>query len=154
MRWHEDSFDLVEDLELGTTALCDLSGDPTCKADVAKDHADLVDRMTAAMHGFMGAPWTGVREGTASSAGVFLLDGKRVGHDLAITPGMRFQLWPRDAILAARENAVEHKVQALGGPLPADGDALHYDGEGDCGADVTLDADQKAALEAIGYLQK
>ena len=154
MRWHEPPYDLYADLRAGTLSLCDTIADPTCARDVAREHFDQAADMEKAMYAWLGAPWEAHAAGTARSDGVFAVWGQRVGATVHAEAGTRFALFPPDAAIefttADRRGG---PYRAFGGPLPGPGDDLGYDGARLGGDAVTLDAAQKKALEALGYVQ-
>lgn len=154
MRWHEPPYDLYVDLRAGKMSMCDTVADPTCARDVARDHFDQVTALEKDMYTWLGAPWEARATGTARSDGVFAVWGQRVGSTLHAEPGTRFALFPPDAALEfATDARTNGPYRAFGGPLPAPGADLAYDGKQLGGDAVTLDAAQKKALEELGYVQ-
>jgi len=96
----------------------------------------------------LGTPWTCTQAGTVTVRKGSVISGSIRGkrHDCAA--GERFGVFPIDAELG--HSAMEGRVRA-GANLPKGGAALAYDGN--AATAVDLSAEERAKLEALGYIQ-
>lgn len=139
----EGSLRLDLDLSRGDAALYDHAADPGEHTDVAASRPDEVDRLSRAVFTHLGTPWSWV-QGRLWTNGIVVRDGAREPQP---APPGDIAIWPPTADLMV-EGGPRRRViltpdlpgtLAFRGPRPA--------------VDVTVGADVRAQLEALGYVQ-
>lgn len=154
-RWHDPPYDLYVDLAARTSALCNLQEDPKCTSDLARDQPQRVADLTSQMWRWLGEPWQLDKAGVLQSSGVFVVDGEVRSKRLPAEAGSSFGLHPADAALTWQDAGGRQTGpwQAVGGERPGDGAPVRYRGQASGTEDAGLTDAQRAALEALGYMQ-
>lgn len=153
LRWHSPPWDLYWDLPSDTLEACDLSKDATCEFLEAPPE-EVATRLKAELLARVGTPWTAKRGVVMQSSGVFVVDGKRFKKQVAVPAGQGFALLPPDAsfTVKATDGASDGPFSALG-ELPGEDALVAYSGQLAQAGAVELDDNERAALEALGYVQ-
>jgi arylsulfatase A-like enzyme len=157
VRWHDPPYDLHLDLRTGARHLCDVAADPTCQTDLAAAHPDEVVRLEAGFRAAQPMAWSTSISGVATSpSGAFITASGVAPRRLALTPGAAFTLLPVDAELAVADSSGVRlgTWAAVGGARPDDGAPVTWSGGGVAPQEVSLDAAQRAQLEALGYVHE
>lgn len=147
----EGTLRLEWNLKAGKRELFDVAADSKEAHDLAKERPDDVARLTELVRENLGRPWTAKEAGTVLGPS-FLVDGPE--GELKVEAGTRFNAMPHDGELRfVRDGATLGPWCATGCPAPGPADPLaleaHAAGKG---ADVELSAEQREALEALGYM--
>ncbi len=127
----------------------ELFADEAEAIDLSEDRPEDVARLQKRLTEELGTPWH-ADEGVLKSEGVVLADGAIVKRPVRVEEaGLDFVVVPADAM-------VEHsqgRWRAAGGPHPTEGDPVRYEGRTG-GVAVEMSDDERAALEALGYVQE
>lgn len=135
------------DWDLVTNALA-LYADPLEKTNVAPEHPDEVARLRAELVRQYGLSWE-ADAGIYSTKGAFIDADGRLPNPLHLTAPRRFATVPVDARVFPKAG---EPFRAAGGPLPPPGAPLRYTG-GSAASESGLSEADRAALEALGYIQ-
>jgi len=96
----------------------------------------------------LGTPWICTQPGTVTVRRGQIIQGSPSGHRTACIAGERFAVFPLDAEISHSEEPTRYRA---GGLLPEADAPLAYHGAG--GQAVQLTPEQRAQLEALGYIQ-
>ncbi len=159
LRYAEPPWDLYVDLRSGEMGLCKAADDPGCLRDRAGEHPEVVRFMDDRLYPMLGTPWVSTQPLRLETDGTFVSGGRlRPGH-LSVEPGQPFALLPPDAALrwtaGGEVGGIRGgPVSAAGGPLPAAGDPVRYTGPPMHALRQDLAAEERDALEALGYVHE
>jgi hypothetical protein len=157
-RWHEPPYDLVIDMRRASRGLCNIVVDPWCRKNLYKTEKARGEQMFASMTEYLGQPWMVLEKGTVRTPkGTFMYSGTdRFKGEFKAEPGQRFAVHPADGLLAWIPDGGEKQgpYRAFGNNCSHPPAGLRYDGpECDAEGGVELTDADRAALEALGYLQ-
>ncbi|MCB9765866.1 MAG: sulfatase [Alphaproteobacteria bacterium] len=141
-----DGLRLDWDLAKGGRALY---ADPSEAEDLAADRPEDVERLSGQLTAILGAPWE-ADPGTVTTEGAILMDGAQVRGPLTLGETARFAVIPVDADVF---HGALGPYRAAGGERPPPDGPLRYLGAGSAGDAGALSDDERARLEALGYLQ-
>ena len=96
----------------------------------------------------LGAPWECAQPGTVSARGGLIIQAAPRGRKLGCAAGDRFAVYPLDAEISHSADPVRYRA---GEHPPEAGAPLRW--HGGLGQAVRLTPEQRAQLEALGYLQ-
>jgi arylsulfatase A-like enzyme len=144
-----DGWRLDLDATSGQRALFDTRADPQERTDLAAAQPARVQQLEGQLWRELGTPWECREAGAVRARQGLLIQGGTLaerGADLAV--GERFQVFPVDSEL---QHASAPERYRAGERLPAPDAPLAWHGPGS-GA-VQLSPEQRAQLEALGYIQ-
>lgn len=156
LRWHDWPYDLHVDMTHRYRALCRLDRDPTCAADVYKQHSAKGEDMFRELMRSLGEPWQArVTGGVEVTDGYLFASGVRQNQYMDVTEGDTFLVVPSDASVVLHRGVMttEGPWQPFGGTVPGDGCGARYTGRYTVGNAITVTADERTMLEQLGYLQ-
>jgi arylsulfatase A-like enzyme len=149
---YEDGHRLEWNLRKDTVELFESNADRGEGTDVAASQADKVAQMRARAETVFGRPWMATADGRVSAKkGSVVRKGSRQKRTLKA--GEHFQVFPYDAEVrfSGPDGVVQGPWRSTSGPVPADA-PVAYSAEVHT-AGVTLDAETRKRLEALGYVQ-
>jgi arylsulfatase A-like enzyme len=143
-----DGWRLDLDLAEGATALFDTRADPGEQRDLSREQPERAAALEARLWQELGSPWE-ARGPVAlrSRKGVLVSGGQRLGRAGTLAQGERFQVVPVDAELAVEDQ--QRWFDALHPPGPE----APFGWQGLEARGVELSAEERAQLEALGYIQ-
>jgi arylsulfatase A-like enzyme len=148
IRLHAPPLDMIADLRARRVELYDLVQDPRATRDIASEQSDVVTSLWGGMMNEIGLPWMAKSDLSFTTDGVLVSeDGGLHTGDLNIAAGVRFALWPLDAVIEADAGS----WAALGGELPGPEAPLSYDGPRLRVQDLELSDEEQERLRTLGY---
>ena len=154
VRWHRDGLDLIEDLRAGTSALCDLAADATCRRDAAAERPLDVVRLEEELRAVPEESWRAARPGAVTTDGVIFQYREPRGAVLPVEVGDAFAVLPEDATVWWSDGAArEGPWRGAGGGAPPVGAPITFTGKTKGATRASLDEAQKEALRQLGYVE-
>ncbi len=145
----QDGWRLDLDVARGHRELYDTRTDPHERQDVASQHPERVQALEADLWSALGTPWECVQAGPVRARkGRLVRDGALLEQKAELNAGARFQVYPTDAWVS--HGSSEARFRA-GETYPRGEAPLAY--HGSQGRAVSLTPEERAQLEALGYLQ-
>ena len=150
----EGDLRLEWDIKADRIELFNTTADPAERTDLAAARSEDAQRMVRRAVDLLGEDWQAERAGTVKPAGAYILaDGQRRSR-LKVTGGERFVILPYDAEVTFNDAGQSlGPWAAVGGKAPTDGDPLRLL-RAAFTANIDMDAQTRAALEALGYIQE
>lgn len=156
-RWHRGGWDLHHSLRSDRVRLFDLRRDAESREDLVAEAVEepRARRMTTEMYRWLGQPWETVTPGRVRTDGILVVDGSPRGSELEASAGRRFAAFPLDAPVTwiASGGSESSTFHPLTNPPPPDHPGLRWLGLELRIAASDLGPEQRARLEALGYVQ-
>ncbi|MFZ5476643.1 MAG: sulfatase-like hydrolase/transferase [Myxococcota bacterium] len=146
LSWLADGWRLDLDLARGRAALYDVAADPRETRDLLPANLDRAAAMERDAWRRVGTAWEAVAPVALRADGVFVVDGVPAAGAVDLPAGARFHVLPFDAEVDGRWTAVGVATPGPGDPVRVTRDVI--------GAVAELSPDERARLEALGYLQE
>lgn len=139
----EADYRLDLDLALRSSRLFAVGADPDEQQDVAGTHPEVVDQLSRAIFGRLPEMWE-LTAGTLTTTGTLYAGGSTLP---TVVPPARFGVWPPSAVVSVDGTTPTRVVDQ-----PPVAGRLDFHGTRPA-VDVTLGAEVRAQLEALGYVQ-